>query len=59
MFDYDFDGSVDLDDHVALADCLTGQSGGLLPNCGVFDPDEDSDVDLADFGAFQNAFGAQ
>ena len=59
MFDYDFDGSVDLDDHVALAGCLTGQSGGLLPNCGVFDPDEDSDVDLADFGAFQNAFGAQ
>ena len=57
-FDYDFDGTIDLADHVALAGCLTGPAGGLLANCGAFDDDNDNDVDLDDFGAYQNAFSS-
>ncbi len=55
-FDYDFNGTIDLSDHRAFTQCLTGPGGGLLPNCGTFDHEDDTDVDLPDFQAFQNAF---
>jgi len=52
--DGDCDGDVDLDDYVALANCLTGPQGGpMSPQCAVFDFDRDGDVDLLDFAEFQ------
>ncbi|UCG17762.1 MAG: hypothetical protein JSV19_06970 [Phycisphaerales bacterium] len=55
-YDCDGDGDVTLDDYVCLDDCLTGPGGGLLTDCYNFDLDDDNDVDLADFAAFQRAF---
>ena len=63
--DFDDDGDVDLDDFLHLADCLAGP--GVLPSpappstwqqCLIaFDVEGDVDVDVSDFGAFQEAFG--
>ncbi len=59
--DHDGDGYVGLADLVALEDCLS-RSGpdhdpSSQPCLDVFDADGDSDVDLADFSAFQRARG--
>ncbi|MCP4251742.1 MAG: hypothetical protein GY778_32320 [bacterium] len=61
--DYDVDGDADLDDFAALADCLAGP--GVPPDpsdaacagacLAAFDFDNDSAVDLGDFGRFQVA----
>ena len=41
-----------------LARCFTGPAGGPLGNdCRCVDFDSDGDVDLADYGAFQVAYG--
>ncbi|MHC4064061.1 MAG: formylglycine-generating enzyme family protein [Planctomycetota bacterium] len=55
--DWNTNGVIDLDDYAQFPACLTGPSGGLGPGCGVFDFNDDDDVDLADFAAFQRAFG--
>jgi hypothetical protein len=41
---------------VAFFACLTGPGGGVGPECGDFDADDDGDVDLTDFARFQQAF---
>jgi hypothetical protein len=52
------DGLVNGDDFTYLATCLSGPAAALsAPGCPAFDADVDSDVDLADFRAFQTAFG--
>jgi hypothetical protein len=59
--DFDGDGDIDLDDHAALYDCLSGPTDPPTPtppstaaDClAAFDFDTDTDVDLADFAAFQ------
>ncbi len=64
--DFDANGIVDLDDFAGFADCMAGP--GVLPTppspecvdacLAAFDFDsDDSDVDLGDFAAFQEAFG--
>ena len=65
--DFDDNGSVDRDDHVALYECLSGPGEIPAPDdpavttCEVeclngFDFDEDRDVDLRDFAELQLAF---
>jgi len=54
----DFDGDIDLDDATVLHDCLTGPGDfDRLCDCRFLDIDHDRDVDLADFAAFQRAYG--
>jgi hypothetical protein len=51
------DGQVDLEDHAVFTQCLSGPDTvppEEAPNClGVFDFDEDQDVDFEDFATFQ------
>lgn len=55
--DCDASGSVDDGDVSALADCMSGPATALGPlGCSCADFDEDGDVDLVDFAAFQEAF---
>jgi hypothetical protein len=50
--DVNCDGSIDLDDHATLADCLTGPGVPFTAPCAPADIDGDGDVDLHDFSAF-------
>jgi hypothetical protein len=54
--DFDGDGSLDLGDHGALAQCLAGPDILHPPGCQVFDAEADADVDLRDVAAFANGF---
>jgi len=55
--DSQFDRDIDLDDHAAFADCMTGPGRvDRLCDCRFLDIDYDGDVDLGDFARFQNAF---
>ena len=56
--DVDLDFDVDLDDYFAWSDCWTGplETDGLC-HCRFMDMQHDRDIDMADFAAFQNAFG--
>lgn len=55
-----FDGEIDLVDHRALTDCLSGPGRvDRLCDCRFLDLDYDGDVDLADYARFQNAFGRE
>ncbi len=55
--DDDGDGDVDLPDYANVADCLSGPGGGpVAPACRFLDLDQNSDVDLADAGAWFNLF---
>jgi hypothetical protein len=56
--DADGDGLLALDDFVTFPDCLTGPGGVLISGCEPFDFDEDVDVDVADFGAYQTHLAA-
>ncbi len=59
LFDYDFDGDIDLADFSRFIDCHTGPAGSGTPElseCDVFDADHDNDVDSADLAAFQIAY---
>ncbi len=52
--DYNCDGSVDLVDYAAWDGCFTGPDAGPYdPGCEAFDAEYDGDVDLGDFGRFQ------
>jgi len=55
--DCDGDGDVDLDDLGTFAQCITGPGTPHGPDCACADIDGDEDGDLADFAAFQLAFG--
>lgn len=51
------DGVVDQADYILFAGCMTGPNNGPVgTGCDVFDFDADDDVDLEDFGVFQEAF---
>lgn len=51
--DYNGDGSIDLEDAAAFEACYTGVDAGPVGlGCGIFDFDEDDDVDCADWLAF-------
>ncbi len=61
--DFDCDGSVNPDDHAVFASCLTGPAESTEPSgCSAdeflrSDLDDDSDVDMVDFAAFQAILG--
>ncbi len=56
--DCDCDGVVTWNDFTYFAGCLSGPALSYgAPGCASFNGDGDSDVDLADFGQFQVAFG--
>ncbi|MFQ5591827.1 MAG: M4 family metallopeptidase [Phycisphaerae bacterium] len=65
--DVDCDGSLDLYDYVAFADCLSGpersafqQTYPAWPTCyDYFDSDADLDIDLADFALLQRTAGTR
>ncbi len=50
------DGTVDLTDYTKFHECMAEPEGGSDVDCGVFDIDDDDDVDLSDFTWFQGAF---
>ncbi len=59
--DSDGDGRVDLEDLVVFFNCITGPVGvpdppGLPSECRCLDADDDDDIDLADFAAYQRNF---
>ena len=55
--DADEDGDLDLDDWASFGVCLGGpDTGGLTPDCYVYDFEPDNDVDLVDFAAMQARF---
>jgi hypothetical protein len=57
MGDFDRNGEVNLVDLAELLRCFTGEGPtDVLPPCRIFDFEPDSDVDLADFAAFETAF---
>jgi hypothetical protein len=51
------DGDGDPADYADFEACLLGPGGGLGAGRDCFDLDDSGDVDLADFQAFQQAFG--
>ncbi|GJM25095.1 MAG: hypothetical protein DHS20C16_15100 [Phycisphaerae bacterium] len=53
--DHNGDDQIDLQDQAAFSPCMQGPSGGLLPECGVFDFEQNGDVDLADLQQMQQA----
>ena len=53
------DGVVDFEDFEIFATCLTGPDVNVPDGCHCADLDGDDDSDLADFAAFQHAFGGQ
>ena len=65
--DFDSDGIVEVEDHAGFADCLSGPGLApvpVSPKCvglclDAFDFDTDGDVDLTDWGRFQESFAAQ
>jgi hypothetical protein len=56
--DHNGDGGVDHADLADLVGCLTGPDGALAGGCAcLLDIDQDEDLDLQDYAAFQIAFG--
>lgn len=47
--DTDADGDIDLADHAAFTECITGPLGIATPPCTLVDFDADGNVDLMDF----------
>ncbi len=50
------DCRIDLVDHAALTECMSGPGISADPRCICFDNDADNDVDMEDFRVFQQAF---
>lgn len=57
--DLDLDGDQDAADWLAMSACFTGPDGLVGPGCYAGDLAGGSDVDMADFAAFQAAFGVE
>ncbi|MHC5109405.1 MAG: hypothetical protein ACYTHJ_05960 [Planctomycetota bacterium] len=55
--DCNLDGEADLADVQGLATCLSGPGSEINLDCRCFDYDDNGDVGLGDFAAFQIAFG--
>ncbi len=60
--DLNYDKIIDLADYAKFDTCMTaprlwGTKANTAPGCELLDFDRDWDVDLADYAAFQNAFG--
>ncbi|MFQ5415135.1 MAG: hypothetical protein ACE5E6_11825, partial [Phycisphaerae bacterium] len=63
-FDFDSDDDVDHQDYYYVQECLVKDGPGIFggprndagPGCRFADSDGDTDVDLRDIAAFQNAF---
>ncbi len=55
--DANANGAVDLDDYALFSDCLTGPGMYVTPECAIFDVNGDCQVDLVDWGLFQEIFG--
>lgn len=53
--DVNCDGAVTVADYGQWDACLTGPGGGVTPGCAPFDFDHDNDVDLIDWGEFQDS----
>jgi len=51
--DIDGDGDVDADDFVGFPPCMSGPNQPATGECGIYDFDQDSDVDLTDYQTFQ------
>ncbi|NOX58837.1 MAG: hypothetical protein GXP29_08270, partial [Planctomycetes bacterium] len=56
--DFDGDGDVDDADAESMIGCLSGPDNDYALGCGSADLNVDSDVDLGDYAAFQEALGA-
>jgi len=54
--DHDLDGDLDLDDLVALEECLAGPDGDALPGCEGSDATLDGATDLRDVAQFLGTF---
>jgi hypothetical protein len=54
--DFDVDGDVDLDDYLAIHDCIDGPDGGIMPDCDNKDFNGDETVDLIDIAPFLGEF---
>jgi hypothetical protein len=54
--DCDGDGDIDLADYLCFAACFEGPETSVSPDCGDFDYDQDTDVDLFDLAEFQVLF---
>ena len=54
--DFSGDGQADLIDFSFLSGCMSGPGQPIAPGCELVYIDCDGDVDLSDFGLFQNAF---
>ncbi len=55
--DLNRDGVVTVHDHASMRFCRTGPGRPAWPMCICADADDDGDIDLSDFQAFQNVFG--
>ena len=60
--DLNGDKVIDLADYARFDECMTapriwGTKSNTIPGCELLDFDRDWDADLADYAAFQNAFG--
>jgi hypothetical protein len=55
--DADCNGTVDLNDHAALYDCLSGPGQRVTLGCEALDADLDGETDLRDVAALQQDFG--
>ncbi len=54
--DFNGDGQLNVDDWNLLESCFAGPDGDVVTGCTCMDLDEDGDVDLLDFAAFQDEF---
>jgi Right handed beta helix region len=57
--DYDGNDLVNLCDHAAFVSCVSGPGNDARSECGVFDVNDDGDVDRADWQVLQSLFNGQ
>ncbi len=54
--DCNVSGTVDLRDHTAFVDCMSGPAADMVEGCECFDLDGDGNIGLADFAEYQTGF---